>query len=93
MTKSKCALVAIICLAFAPAALAEDLDSMPPNSGSYGYTNGSQTQQPLWQRGYDAMAQVPRRVGKAHTTGIASPVRPFTANEKALFARASEEIY
>jgi hypothetical protein len=83
MTKSKLTLSAVICPAFAPAALAEDLTSMPPNSGNYGYTDGSQTQQSLWQEGYDAMAQAPGH----------SPVRPFTANEKALFDRTSAEIF
>ena len=89
MTKTKLALVAIICLAFAPAAVAEDLDTMPPNSGSYGYTDGSQTQRPLGEHPEDAMAQAPWHGGNATT----SRVRPFTAEEKAQFDRASADIF
>jgi hypothetical protein len=88
MTKSKLALVAIICLAFAPAALAEDLDSIPPNSGSYGYTDGSQTLRPLGENPADAMAQAPWNGG-----ATPSRVRPFTAEEQALFDRASADIF
>ena len=89
MTKSKLALVATICLAFAPAALAEDFDSIPPNSGAYGYTDGSQTLRPLGGNPQDAMAQAPWHGGSATT----NRVRPFTAEEKALFDRASADIF
>jgi hypothetical protein len=89
MTKSKLALVAIVCLAFAPAALAEDFDTIPPNSGAYGYNDGSQTLRPLGENAADAMAQAPWHGGNATT----SRVRPFTAEEKALFDRASDELF
>lgn len=84
MTKSKLALVAIICLAFAPAAMADNVDSTPPNSGAYGYTGGSQTQQLLRAYPHDAMAQV-----RSTKSGAVAPsrVRPFTAEEEALFNR------
>ena len=88
MTKSKLTVVAIICLAFAPAALAEDFDSIPPNSGSYGYTDGSQTLRPLGEDPADAMAQAPWNGG-----ATPSRVRPFTAEEQALFDRASADIF
>lgn len=83
MTKSKLALVAIICLAFAPAALAENVDSIPPNSAAYGYTDGSQTRQLLGEHPYEAMAQAPWKGGQA----APSRVRPFTAEEETLFVR------
>lgn len=83
MTKSKLALVAIICLAFAPAALAEELDSIPPNSGEYGYIDGTQTLKRLRDAGYQAFAQAPSVGGQ----WVPSPVRPFTAEEKAVFDR------
>jgi hypothetical protein len=83
MTKSKLALVAIICLAFAPAAMADNVDSTPPNSAAYGYTGGSQTQQLLRANPYQAMAQAPRKGGQA----APNRVRPFTAEEEALFER------
>jgi hypothetical protein len=89
MTKSKLALVAIICLAFAPAALADNVDSIPPNSGAYGYTDGSQTLRPLGENPRDAMAQAPWLGGNA----MPSRVRPFSAEEKALFDRASADIF
>jgi hypothetical protein len=89
MTKSKLALVAIICLAFAPAALAEDVDSIPPNSAAYGYTDGSQTLRSLGENPRDAMAQAPRLGGRT----MPSRVRSFTAEEKALFDRASADIF
>ena len=83
MTKSKLALAAIICLAFAPAALADNVDSIPPNSGAYGYTDGSQTLRVLRESPYDAMAQARWKGGQA----ASSRVRPFTAEEEALFDR------
>jgi hypothetical protein len=83
MTKSKLALVAIICLAFAPAALADNVDSIPPNSGAYGYTDGSQTLRLVRGNPHDAMAQAPRKGGEV----APSRVRPFTAEEEALFDR------
>jgi hypothetical protein len=94
MTKSKLALVAIVCLAFAPAALAEDLDTMPPNSGAYGYAAGSQTQHLLGSNPYDAKAQAPSH-GRTLWMGEVAPSRggSFTAEEKALFDRQSAEIF
>jgi hypothetical protein len=83
MTKSKLALVAIICLALAPAASADNVDSIPPNSGAYGYTDGSQTLRLVRDNPYDAMAQAPRKGGQS----APSRVRPFTAEEEALFDR------
>jgi hypothetical protein len=83
MTKSKLALVAIICLAVAPAALADNVDSIPPNSGAYGYIDGSQTLRLVRGNAYEAMAQAPRKGGGA----VPSRVRPFSAEEEALFVR------
>ena len=82
MTKSKLALAAIICLAFAPAAVADNVDSTPPNSGAYGYTDGSQTRRLLSDNGYEAMAQAPWKGSQA----APSRVRP-SAEENALFDR------
>ena len=94
MTKFKFALVAVTCLAFAPAALAEDLDTMPPNSGAYGYTDGSQTPRLLNGNPYDASAQA-RSHGRTLWMGPVAPSRggSFTAEEKALFDRQSAEIF
>lgn len=83
MTKSKLALVAIISLAFAPAALADNVDSIPPNSGAYGYIDGSQTLRLVRDNPYDAMAQAPWKGGRA----ASSRVRPFSAEDEALFDR------
>jgi hypothetical protein len=83
MTKSKFALVAITCLAFAPAALADNVDSIPPNSADYGYIDGAQTVRLLRENPYDAMAQAPWR-GRSVAP---NRVRPFTAEEEALFDR------
>ena len=94
MTTFKFALVAITCLTFAPAALAEDFDSMPPNSGAYGYTDGSQTARLLGQNPYEARAQAPSH-GRTLWMGPVAPSRggSFTAEEKALFDRQSAEIF
>ena len=84
MTKFKFALAAITCLAFAPAALADNVDSIPPNSPDYGYIDGTQTLRPLKSNPYDAMAQAPAKKGDYVAP---SRVRPFTAEEEALFDR------
>jgi hypothetical protein len=87
MTKTKIALAAAAMLAMTPVAYAEEAQSIPPNSAAYGYVGSVQELRPMWNGGYDAQARALESVGSVETRGA------FTAQEQALFDRASKEIF
>jgi hypothetical protein len=86
MAKTKLALVGILCLAFAPAAPAEELVSMPPNSRDYGYVDGTQYKKPLWGNGYNTFARVGRGASSRAQVGR-RPSRSISAQGKPHFGR------
>ena len=87
MTKTTIALAAAAMLAMAPVAFAEETQSIPPNSATYGYVGSVNELRPMWSQGYDAQALALEAVG------LVEPRGTFTADERALFDRASKELF